>query len=159
MKESIVNFFGEYASIIVMFHVASAVLWVGSMMFLSLVISVVTSGETTTYRVEQSLEILKKYINSAKYAVGILIATGGIMAIGLGFRQGDPDLYMIVHFKEGIWTIMSILFYLLYRKVKNYSMYDEENFKAFISYIKKILYVSVLFGVVAIYFGIKLRGF
>jgi hypothetical protein len=129
------------------------------MIFLAILLKSITTLYSSAYRVEKTLEILTNFIKTVGIAVGVLIVTGAIMAIGLGFKQGAPDIYMIVHYKEGIWTIMATLFYLLHKRVKKSSNLDEENFEPFIKFVKRVVYASIVLGITAVYFGIKLRGF
>jgi hypothetical protein len=66
---------------------------------------------------------------------------------------------MIVHYKEGIWTVMTILFYMLHKRVKKYNSSDNQGIDELLAFTKKIVYASIALGLLAIYFGIKLRGF
>jgi uncharacterized membrane protein len=159
MKESIVEFFGNYAHIIVFIHVISAVTLIGGVIYLYHILKGIYAIENFETKKSMTNISLDKFMKPSIASIVLLIITAGIMAIGLGFRQGDPALYAIVHIKEGLWTLITILFYILYRFVKNSEINSNEEYEIFFEKLKKVLFAIAIFGSVAIYLGVKLRGF
>jgi len=153
----------SFLSIIVFLHVLSAVLWVGGMIAIRFAVhySIQNIAEPKI-KIARTLEYLKRFFNMVIPAIILLLVTAIILILTLGFK-GTP-LYSFVIVKEAIWTIMTIVFITIYIK-------RNEAEKAFISgdflgaktrlapIAKYFIPLNITLGIIAIYFGITLRGF
>ena len=163
MKETIINLFNDYSTLIVFLHVLSAIIWVGGMIALRYAVHyTMQSIEKPQVKQKLILEYLQRFFNIVRPMIGLLVVTAGIMAIGLGFK-GTP-LYTIVHIKEAIWTIMTVVFIIIYLKRNTAQMYfDANDFKSTKETLeiiaKYLIPLNIALGLVALYLGITLRGF
>ena len=153
----------SFLSLVVFLHVISAVLWVGGMIAIRFAVhySIQNIAEPKI-KIERTLENLKRFFNMVIPAIIILLVTAVIMILTLGFK-GTP-LYSFVIVKEVIWTIMTIVFITIYIKRNKAE-------KAFISgdflsaknnlapIAKYYIPLNIVLGIIAIYFGVTLRGF
>lgn len=165
MSEMIVSLFANNAKMILFFHVISAIVWVGGMLLIKFVVSPSLDHiQDVTVRLSRKLEILYKFFNIVIIFIVILVATALFMAIGLGLKQSHPELYMIVHIKEAIWTIMTAVFswiYILRNKAERlFVSGDHGGAKQKLQFISQyLLPLNILLGLLAVYLGITLRGF
>lgn len=165
MKDMIIDFFALYASWVLFFHVLSAIVWVGGMIAIRFAVHpAMMHISEDTIRLARVLELLKNFFTLVIPMIVLLVLTAMIMAIGLNFKGGDPLLYSIVHVKEGIWTVMTIIFVIIYMKrnkaEKLFISGDIEGAKTKLAPISGYLIpVNILLGMVALYLGGVLRGF
>jgi len=163
MKEAIITIFADYAFFIVFLHVLSAFVWVGGMIAIRGAVHPSLQNITDPkVRMARTLEIMKRLFMIVLPFIVILIITGGIMAIGMGFK-GTP-LYGMVHVKEAIWTIMTINYSLMFIKRNKaerlFVSGDLAGAKEQLSPIPNfMLPLNIALGVVALAVGITLRGF
>jgi hypothetical protein len=92
-----------------------------------------------------------------------LAITGIFMNLGHDFRHSLPSLYMLVHIKEAVWTLMAINFVYIYRKRNSaerefVSGDDEGSAESIFTISNYLLPLNIFLGFVAVYFGIILRG-
>jgi len=153
----------SFLSIIVFLHVISAVLWVGGMIAIRFAIHYsIQNIVEPKIKIERTLENLKRFFNMVIPAIAILLLTAVILILTLGFK-GTP-LYSIVIIKEIIWTIMTIVFIIIYIKrikaEKAFISGDFLNAKNNLAPIAKYyIPLNIVLGLIAIYLGITLRGF
>jgi len=177
MKQTLVEFFGNYAHEIVFLHVISAIIWIGGMIAIRLAVHPnLQLIEEPKVRLGRTLAITGKFFNIVIPFILLIIITAVIMAVGLGFRANAIDengqiinqvamgIYNIVHIKEVIWTIMTLNFGWMYiKRRKAQKLFDIGNLKEAketISIVPKILLpINIVLGIVAIWLGITLRGF
>jgi len=163
VKEAVITIFADYAFFIVFLHVLSAFVWVGGMMAIrGAVHPSLQHIEDPKVRMARTLEIMQRLFMIVLPFIVILIITGGIMAIGMGFK-GTP-LYGMVHLKEAIWTIMTINYSLMFiRRNKAERLFisgDLAGAKELLLPIPNfMLPLNIALGVVALAVGITLRGF
>jgi len=163
IKETMINIFNNYAHFIVMLHVVGAIIWVGGMIAIRFAVHPITSKiEDPNVRLETTLKLLKRFFNIVIIGIFFIIITAGLMAIGLGFK-GTP-LYIIVHIKEAIWTTMAIIFTMIYlrrnKAQKYFNQNDLKNAKETLAPLPKwMIPANIILGIIALYFGITLRGF
>jgi len=150
-------------SLVVFLHVISAVLWVGGMIAIRFAVHYsIQNIVEPRIKLERTLENLKRFFNMVIPAIVILLITAVILIILLGFK-GTP-LYSFVIAKEAIWTIMTIVFVIIYiKRNKAEKAFVEGDFlgaKNNLSPIAKYyIPVNIILGIVAIYLGVTLRGF
>lgn len=162
MKESMVNFFGEYAAVLVFLHVLSAVVWIGGMIAVRVAVHPsLQTVDDAKLRLGKTLEIIGRLFHLVIPFIMILIITATLMAVGLGFK--GTELYWLVHVKEVIWTVMVINFIYMYiqrRKAqKLFDIGELQGAKTLISKFPNLLLpINIFLGLGAIFAGVILRG-
>lgn len=155
--------FNNFSSLIIFLHVISAVLWVGGMIAIRFAVHYsIQNIVEPKIKIERTLENLKRFFNMVIPAILILLITAVIMIIALGFK-GTP-LYSFVIAKEAIWTVMTIVFIIIYvKRNKAEKAFMEGDFltaKNNLAPIAKYyIPLNIILGIVAIYLGVTLRGF
>ncbi len=163
MKETMVQFFGEYAAVLVFLHVLSAVIWVGGMIAVRVAVHPsMQSIDDPKLKLGKTLEIVGRLFHLVIPFILILIITATLMAVGLGFK--GTDLYWLVHVKEVIWTVMTLNFiYMFLRRRAAQRLFDAGDLaaaKAKAAPLPNLLLpINIVLGVGAIFAGIILRGF
>ena len=163
MRDTMINLFNDYSSLIIFLHVVSAIIWVGGMIALRFAVHFTMQDiEKPQVKLKLILDYLERFFNIVRPMIGLLLVTAVIMSIALGFK-GTP-LSMIVHIKEAIWLIMTIVFIIIYLKRNTAQIYfDSNDFKSAketLTVIAKYLIpLNIILGLIALYFGIVLRGF
>jgi len=158
-----IEIFNQYASIIVFIHVLSAIVWVGGMIAIRLTVHPsLQSIESPQIKLGTTLEIMKRLLNMVIPMIIALIITAVLLAIGEGLKE--TELYPIVLLKEGIWTVMTIIFIVIY--IKRYQaekLFNQRDFTEAKEKVKLIpnllLPINISLGLVALYLGVVLRGF
>ena len=157
------SLFNSFSSLIVFLHVISAIIWVGGMIAIRFAVHYsMQEIEDPKVKLGRTLESLRRFFNMVIPAIVILFLTAIIMIIALGFK-GTP-LYSFVIAKEAIWTIMTIIFIVIFIKRKQaQKAFNEGHFpiaKAKLTPIAQYLIpINIILGIVAIYIGVTLRGF
>lgn len=155
--------FENFSSLIVFLHVISAVVWVGGMIAIRFAVHYsMQELDNPKIKIGRTLESLRRFFNMVIPAILILLLTAIIMIIALGFK--GTALYDFVIAKEVIWTVMTIIFIIIYIKrnkaQKAFDKGDLPTAKNQLSFIAKyFIPINIILGVIAIYFGITLRGF
>ncbi len=155
--------FSNYASLIVFLHVISAVLWVGGMIAIRFAVHYsMQEIDEPRIKLGTTLEYLRRFFNMVIPSIIILLLTAIIMIIALGFK-GTP-LYSFVIAKEAIWTIMTILFVVIFVKRKQaQNAFDNGDFalakEKLLPIAKYLIPINIVLGLIAIFLGITLRGF
>jgi len=163
MKETIVNIFGDFAGIIIFFHVISAVIWIGGMIVVRFAVhSAMQDIKEPQIKLGISLKYIKNLLNMVRPLIGLLLVTSVFMTIGFGFK-GTP-LSPVAHTKEAIWLIMTVLFIVIYLKRNTaQKFYDQGDYKSVKQTLAPLtlflIPANIILGVIAIYLGITLRGF
>ena len=152
-----------YFSIIVFIHVLSAVIWIGGMIAIRFAVHYsIQSIEDPKVKLGKTLENLKRFFYLVIPSILSLLITAIIMIIS--FKLNETPNYYIVMLKEFIWTIMSVIFIIIYMK-RNFAQKAFEN-NDFLTTKKHLLPIAnyfipinIILGLFAIFFGITLRGF
>ena len=154
------NFFTNYAHTIVFLHVLSAIIWVGGMIAIRLAVHPhLQLIEDTRLKLEKTLLIMGRFFNIVMPFIIILLLSAVIMSMGIQF-----ETKMLVHAKEGIWTVMALNFAFMYFKRRKAQKFFDNNQLAdarlTLALIPKVLLpLNIILGVVALIFGVSLRGF
>ena len=157
-----VNFFNNYSSIIVFLHVISAVIWVGGMIAIRFAVHYSMQNiENPRIKLERTLENLKRFLSLVIPAILTLLITAIIMIIGSGFKENT--LYSLLIVKELIWSLMTIIFIIIYIKrnkaQKSFLNEDMNTTKNnLIPIANYFIPINILLGIVAIFIGVLLRG-
>jgi len=155
--------FNNFSSLIIFLHVISAVLWVGGMIAIRFAVHYsIQNIVEPKIKIERTLENLKRFFNMVIPAILILLITAVIMIIALGFK-GTP-LYSFVIVKEAIWTIMTIVFIIIYvKRNKAEKAFIAGDFLTaknnLVPIAKYYIPLNIILGIIAIYLGVTLRGF
>ncbi len=155
--------FNSFSSLIVFLHVISAVIWVGGMIAIRFAVHYsMQEVEDPKIKLGRTLETLRRFFNMVIPSIILLLATAIIMIIALGFK-GTP-LYSFVIAKEAIWTIMTIIFIVIFIKRKQaQKAFDEGKLpiakEKLLPIANYLIPINVVLGLIAIYLGITLRGF
>jgi len=157
------EFFNNYVQIIVFLHVLGAIIWVGGMIAIRVAVHpILQTIEDTKLRLEKSLAIMGRLFYLVAPFILIIMATGLIMALGMNGHHTSMKKLFIA--KEAIWTIMalnySFMLFKLFRAKKLFNSGDLDSAKSCIKNIPTILLpINIFLGLVALYFGINIRGF
>jgi uncharacterized membrane protein len=160
MKQTLAEFFGTYAHSIVFLHVMSAIIWVGGMIAIRLAVHPhLQLIEETKLRLDKTLSIMGRFFNIVMPFIFVLLITALIMSMGMPLENK-----IIVHAKEAIWTIMALNFTFMYIKRKKAQEFFNKNqladAKLTLAIIPKVLLpMNIILGVIALIFGVTLRGF
>ena len=158
-----IEFFNQYASFIVFIHVLSAIVWVGGMIAIRLTVHPsLQTIESPQIKLSKTLEIMKRLLNLVIPMIIALIITAVLLAIGEGLKE--TELYPIVLVKEGIWTIMTIIFIAIYiKRNQSENLFRQRDFAGAKEALKLIpnllLPINISLGLIALYLGVTLRGF
>lgn len=157
------SLFNNFSSFIVFLHVISAVIWVGGMIAIRLAVHYSMQDiDDPKIKLGRTLESLRRFFNMVIPSIIVLLLTAIIMIIALGFK-GTP-LYSIVIAKEAVWTIMTLIFIVIFIKRKNaQKAFDEGNLtkakESLLPIAGYLIPVNIVLGLIAIFLGITLRGF
>lgn len=156
------SFFASFSTLIVFVHVVSAVLWVGGMVALRFALHPnLVLVDDSKQRMYLALMTMKRFFSMMMVFIGLLLVSALVMILAVDFKQSD--VYYAVHLKEAIWTIMTLNFvYIVYLRSQAHRLFLEENFqdaKEKLGIISsKLIPLNIILGLMAIYFGIILRG-
>ena len=162
MREAMIHFFGNYATILVFLHVLSAIVWIGGMIAIRVAVHpVLQSIDDPKIKLGKTLQIVGRLFHLVIPFIIILIVTATLMAVGLGFK--GTDLYWLIHVKEVIWTLMTLNFtYMYIRRRKAQKLFnagDLPGSKALVAPLPNLLLpINIVLGIVAVFSGVVLRG-
>ncbi|TLP39629.1 DUF2269 family protein [Arcobacter arenosus] len=157
------SLFANFSGVIVFLHVISAVIWVGGMIAIRFAVHYsMQEINDPKIKLGRTLESLRRFFNMVIPSIIILLLTAIIMIIALGFK-GTP-LYSFVIAKEVIWTIMTIVFIIVFIKRKQAQKAFDEGALAnakekLLPIANYLIPINIVLGVIAIFLGVTLRGF
>jgi uncharacterized membrane protein len=156
------DFFAEYKTIIVFFHVLSAVVWVGGMIAMKFAAHPsFVRIESPAKRLEHIALALKGLFTIVIPFVIILLVTAVIMI--KGYSLSETEFSMMAHIKEGIWSIMAInLFIMILRRNRAAKLLAEGDMlgaKFSLELIGKYMVpLNIILGIIAIFLGSSLSS-
>lgn len=162
MSELSISLFSDYGALIVFLHVMSAVIWVGGMIAIRFAVHYsMAKVEDPIIKLGRTLESLQRFFNIVRPAIALLLVTAIIMIFGLNLKESGN--YTIVIVKEAIWTIMTIVFIVIYvKRNKAQSFFDNGDFADAKAQLKPLaswmIPLNTILGIIAIFLGITLRG-
>ena len=136
--------------------------WVGGMIAIRFAVHYSMQNiEEPKIKLERTLENLKRFFSLVIPAILTLLITAIIMIIGSGFKEST--LYSLVIVKELIWSLMTIIFIIIYIKrnkaQKSFLNEDMNTTKNnLIPIANYFIPINILLGIVAIFIGVLLRG-
>ena len=165
MRELLMEVFGNFTRLIILLHIVSAMILVGSLFVMRVVVApVLEKISKEEERLGKGLELMRRFGYVVIPVMLILILASVFMNVGLGFKYGNPTMYVLVHTKEAIWTFVAFNFIYMYIKYRSarkaYELKEwvevQENLILMIHYLIPLNFVL---GLIAAYFGIILRGY
>jgi uncharacterized membrane protein len=153
----------SYLIYVIFLHILGAIVWIGGMIAVRLAVHPALQNISDEHvRVARSLEVTGRLFMVVLPFIVILLATGLYLASAFGFR-GHTKLSVIVHIKETIWLVMTLNYALMvWLRHKAQQAYLKSNLmmaKKLLAPIPKyMLPVNIFLGMLAIYFGLVLRG-
>ena len=154
----------EYGRYVVFIHVVSAVIWVGGMIAIRVAVHPsMLHIEDGKLRMARQLEIMARLFRLVAPFVVLLLLTAVVMEVGLGLKA-DPEAKVLATLKEGLWIVMTLNYLMMiYRRGKAQRLFlsgDQSGAGAILRLIPHfMLPVNIAFGLIAVYFGVVLRGF
>lgn len=165
MRELLMEVFGNFTRLIILLHIVSAIILVGSLFVMRVVVAPIIEGiKSEEERLGKGLELMRRYGYVVIPVMIILILASVFMNVGLGFKYGNPTMYVLVHTKEAIWTFIAFNFLYMYFKYRNAKKAFEtkewvevqENLILMLHYL---IPLNFGLGLIAAYLGIILRGY
>ena len=163
MKELIINFFNNFASIIIFLHIFSAIIWIGGMIAIRFAVHYAMDEiNETKIKLFTITNYLKRFFNIVILAIVVILITAIILIIAKELK--GTSLYPIVYIKEIIWSIMTINFIFIYKKRNKAQIFllnnnFKEAKKTLAPIAKWMIPLNIVLGVFALFFGIKLNGY
>ena len=151
------EFFTEYKTFIVFFHVISGVVWVGGMIAMRYAAHAsFMEIESPAIRLERIAHALKRLFTIVLPFVIILLLTAVIMIKGYSLSQSEFSA--LSHAKEGIWSVMFInLIVMMKRRNRAEVMLKDGDFagaKGQLEPIGKFMVpLNIILGICAIFIG------
>lgn len=156
------SFFTEYARIVVFFHVLLAVIWIGGMIAIRFSVhKALLEFSDNSLRISTSLKILGKFFQFVISSIVIIGATGIFMMKSIDYTG---LLAGVIHLKTQLWTLMTMVFgYIYFRFIKAQNAFESGNTQEAAKFLapiaKYLIPVNIALGMLAILFGVILRGF
>jgi len=154
--------FNQYAPFIVFIHVLSAIVWIGGMIAIRVTVHPsLQTIESPQIKLGKTLEIMKRLLNMVIPMIIALIITAVILVIGEDFK--GTELYLTVLIKELIWSLMTIIFIVIYiKRLQAEKLFKQRDFAEAKKRVKLIpnflLPLNITLGLIALYLGVLLRG-
>src|SRR5574344_1857872 len=140
--------FNNFSTLIIFLHVLSAIIWIGGMIVIRFAVNYSMQAiEEPKIKLGRTLENLKRFFSMVIPSIVILLITAITMILALEFKNGE--LYKFVVIKEIIWTIMSIIFVVIYVKREKTQLNP---------LAKYLIPTNIILGLLALVLGIRLRG-
>ncbi|MBI3874122.1 MAG: CopD family protein [Arcobacter sp.] len=156
------EFFITFGGLIVFLHIISAVIWVGGMIAIRFAVHYsIQDIEDPKVKLGRTLELLRRFFNMVIPSIVVLLVTAVMMSIGLGLKE--TPLYPLVHIKETIWSVMTIIFAIIYiKRNKAQRFFDDGDLKSAKEKLTPLalwmIPTNIVLGLVALYLGVVLRG-
>lgn len=157
-----IELFNNFSTSIIFLHVLSAIIWVGGMIVVRFAIHYsIQEIEDPKIKLGRTLENLRRFFNMVIPSIIILLITAIIMILALGFK--GTELYKFVILKEIIWSIMTIIFIIIFiKRAKAQKAFDKGNLpeakKELTPLALYLIPTNIVLGLIALVFGIILRG-
>jgi uncharacterized membrane protein len=144
------------ATIVLIVHILSAVVWVGGMFFALIVLRPATAALEPGARLDLWLRVFERFFVWVFAAIALLLASGYAMIFGVyaGFR----GIGLHVHVMQGIGIVMMLLFFHLYfapwrRFQAALARRDQAAAASQLGQIRAIVTINLLLGLVTVAVG------
>ncbi len=155
--------FNNFSTLIIFLHLISAIIWIGGMIVIRFAVHYSMQNiEDPKIKLGRTLENLKRFFSMVIPSIILLLITAIIMILALQLKESE--LYKFVIAKELIWTVMTIIFIIIYMKRnKAQKAFDSGDFATAKNYLvplaKYLIPTNIVLGLIAIILGITLRGY
>lgn len=155
--------FLRFAPLILFLHVLGGIVWIGGMIAIRLSVHPgLMEIKDDEERVRRTLAIVLRFFDLVIPFIIIILLTGLMISLGMGLSQTPLAKY--VHIKEGIWTIMALVFVVIYTRAhkarRAFANSDVAGAKKLLAPIARyLLPTNIVLGILALAVGITLRGF
>jgi len=155
--------FNNFSTLIIFLHVLSAIIWIGGMIVIRFAVHYSMQAiEEPKIKLGRTLENLKRFFSMVIPSIILLLITAIIMILALQLK--GSELYKFAIAKELIWTVMTIIFIIIYMKRnKAQKAFDSGDFATAKNYLvslaKYLIPTNIVLGLIAIILGITLRGY
>jgi uncharacterized membrane protein len=155
--------FNNFSTLIVFLHLISAIIWIGGMIVIRFAVHYSMQNiEDPKIKLGRTLENLRRFFSMVIPTIIILLITAIIMIIALELKESE--LYKFAIVKEIVWTIMTIIFVVIYiKRNKAQKAFDNGDFATAKNQLtplaKYLIPTNIVLGLIAIILGITLRGF
>lgn len=163
MRELAVELFENYAFFIVFLHVLGAIVWVGGMIGMRLAVHPgLQHIEDPKVRLARTLEIVRDLFTLVLPFIVLILLTGLVMGLVVGVSGTEPAT--VVYLKEAVWVVMTLNYGMMVwrrnRAERFFVSGDLAGARATMAPIPNLMLpVNIALGVLALVFGIFLRGF
>ncbi|MGE4381905.1 MAG: hypothetical protein AB7D41_01750 [Arcobacter sp.] len=155
--------FNNFSTLIIFLHLISAIIWIGGMIVIRFAVHYSMQNiEDPKIKLGRTLENLKRFFSMVIPSIILLLITAIIMILALELK--GSELYKFAIAKELIWTVMTIIFIIIYMKRnKAQKAFDSGDFTTAKNYLvplaKYLIPTNIVLGLIAIILGITLRGY
>ena len=151
----------QFGTLLLFIHIFAAGFWIFGMITIRCIVHPHIQTRPTPQKIEKSLAILGTFLPKVIVAIFLLILTGVILSSPF---KGTP-MAGLTHAKEGIWTVMTIIYsiaFFRFRRAK--TLCEEGNYEESSSLLKGIasslIPMNLVLGLLAIFFGVGIvKGF
>jgi len=164
MREVLMEIFGNFSRWIILLHIVTAMLLVGSLVTIRFIVKPVMDGlENEKEKLSKALALMRRFGYFVVPVMLVMIITSVFMNVGLGFKYGDPTAYNLIHTKEALWVFIGFNFIYMvfkYNNAKKALLEDEfvevqENVILMFNYLVPL---NAVLGIIGAYLGIVIRG-
>ena len=155
--------FNNFSTLIIFLHLISAIIWIGGMIVIRFAVHYSMQNiEDPKIKLGRTLENLKRFFSMVIPSIILLLITAIIMILALQLKESE--LYKFAIAKELIWTVMTIIFIIIYMKRnKAQKAFDSGDFATAKNHLvllaKYLIPTNIVLGLIAIILGITLRGY
>ncbi len=151
-----------YSHAVVFLHLLSAIVWIGGMIAIRVAVHpALQSIDDGAMKLGKTLEITGRLFVLVVPFIITLIVTGLMMAISSSGHHGSMKIFFII--KESIWTVMTLNFiYMFIQRRAAWRLFEAKKMLEAKEKVKLIpnllLPINIVLGIVAVWFGVTLRG-
>ncbi len=154
MKEISSELFADFGTVIVFLHILSAIVWIGGMIAIRFAAHFsVQTIEDAKSKLQTTLLNLKYFFSMVIVCIVVLFITAIIMIQALGLNGS------IVHLKESIWFIMTVIFLVVFiKRNQAQNCFDKQEYVKARLHLQPIakyfIPLNILLGLCALFLGI-----
>lgn len=156
MKQSCVELFNAFPTLIVFIHILSAMVWIGGMVALRFAVHFSLQAiDDPKIKLQTTLLNLKYFFNMVIVSIVLLFVTAFIMVQALELNSS------IVYLKESIWTVMTLVFIIVFvKRQKAHTSFNQNDFvntkKELLPIALYLIPLNIFLGTIALLLGILL---
>ena len=161
MRELVIEIFSSNMLLVIILHVLSAIVWIGGMVAIRFAVHPAMQHiSEPNIKLARILEILKNFFNIVGVFIVLLLITALIMSLAVDYQSSGLGLF--IHIKEGIWTLMTIIFIYITKKRDNaQNAFLKSDFalakRELEPIAKYFIPINIILGIFALALGVTLR--